>query len=189
MIEPIGDLLAFDPGARHPAAALFRAGVLISAERITVDPSFHDLPPVDRSVRVAGAAIRWAMARNAEPWVLVCEHPQVYRAAKSKGDPNDLVLLATINGALAGALSMAVAQRDVGLVILSPTPAEWIGQTPKSTTGDPWASARGVRIRERLSADEVQTIVVSHDAIDAVGIGLWALGRLTRRRVFAGATS
>lgn len=187
MIDPVGDLLAFDPGALHPAAALFRAGVLRCAERVKIDSAWADLPVVDRCVRIAGNAVRWAIALDASPRVLVCEHPQVYRQSKSKGDPNDLLLLATINGALAGVLSYAAAGRDLGVTILSPTPREWVGQLPKSTTGDPWQSQRGVRIASRLSAAEREVCESSHDAIDACGLGLWALGRLDRVRVFPGA--
>lgn len=189
LVEPVGDLLTFDPGAEHPAAALFRGGVLLSAERVKLDPDWAGLPPLARAVRIAEASLRWAVGRAdcVEPRVLVCEHPQVYRASKSKGDPNDLILLATINGALAGALAMAVAKRDVGLVLLSPTPAEWAGQLPKATTGDPWRSPRGLRIRERLTVDEAAVVQVTHDAIDAVGIGLHVLGRLAPRHVYPGA--
>ena len=112
--------------------------------------------------------------------MLVIEWPQVYRAGKSKGDPADLLPLVGVGMCLAGLLHPGA--------IKSPTPAEWIGQLPKSTTGDPWASARGQRIGSRLSDVERGRVVPSHDAVDAVGIGLYCLGRLERRRVFPGAT-
>lgn len=188
-IEPVGDLLALDPGLRHPAVALFRGGVLFSAERIKVDPTWKDLDPMDRWVRIAGAIMRWGMGRNMEPRWLVCERPQIYRASKSKGDPNDLVGLAGVAGALAGMLSLAVAQRNIALGVRSALPAEWIGQVPKSETGDPWSSARGVRIASRLSADERFAVVPSHDAVDAAGIGLFFLGRLTPTVVYSGITT
>jgi len=187
LVEPVGDLLAFDPGADHPACAFFRAGILQCAERVRVDEGWKDLPPVARAVRIAEACLRWGIGREAEPRVLVCEHPQVYRAKKSKGDPNDLILLATINGALAGMLALAVSKRDIGLQILSPTPAEWAGQLPKATTGDPWLSPRGLRIRERLSDAEALVVQPSHDALDSVGIGLHVLGRFAPRHVYPGA--
>lgn len=187
LAEPVGDLLAFDPGAEHPACALFRGGLLVAAERVRLDPEWAELPPVSRAVRVAEACVRWGIGREAEPRVLVCEHPQVYRAGKSKGDPADLILLSAINGAVAGILSLALAARDVGLVIHSPTPGEWAGQLPKSTTGDAWASPRGQRVRSHLSEAEVLLVQSTHDAIDAAGLGLWALGRLAPVRVFPGA--
>lgn len=187
MIDPVGDLLAFDPAANNPAGALFRGGILHCAERLSLDKSWKELPPLDRCVRIAAHAVRWAMAMDAVPRVLICEHPQIYRAAKSKGDPNDLILLATINGALGGILSYAAAGRDQGVVMLSPTPAEWIGQLPKVTTGDGWKSPRGERIRGKLSVAERAVCDGTHDAIDATGLGLFALGRLDRVRVFPGA--
>jgi hypothetical protein len=187
-IEPVGELLAFDPGAIHPAAALFRGGSLVRAERIRFSTDVAELAPTARAVAIASAAIRWVMGHEAEPRVLVCEHPQVYRAGKGRGDPNDLLLLASINGALAGALSLAVAQRDVGLVVLSPTPAEWIGQLPKVTVGDAWGSPRGALVKRCLSGAEFLVVESNHDSIDAAGLGLWALGRLVRTRVFSGAS-
>ena len=185
-IEPVGDLLALDPGLRHPAAALFRGGVLIAAERVKLDPSWKDLDPADRWVRIAGAIVRWGIGRNMEPRWLVYERPQIYTAAKSKGDPNDLVGLAGVASALAGMLSYAVASRDIALGVASATPATWIGQVPKSETGNPWASARGVRIGSRLTEDERQAVVPSHDAVDATGIGLYFLGRLAPTVVYGG---
>lgn len=188
MIDPVGDLLAFDPAASNPAGALFRGGVLVCAERIKLDPDWATLPVLDRCVRIAGNAVRWAIGLDAVPQTLICEHPQVYKASKSKGDPNDLLLLATINGALGGILSYAAAGRDQGVTMLSPTPAEWIGQLPKVTTGDAWKSPRGQRIHSKLSVAELEVCEATHDAIDAAGLGLWALGRLDRIRVFPGAS-
>jgi hypothetical protein len=41
-----------------------------------------------------------------------------------------------------------------------------------------WGTPRGKRIRPRLSPAELALVPDQNDAIDAVGIGLWALGRL-----------
>ena len=186
-IEPVGDLIAFDPGVDHPACALFRSGVLRCAERVRVDAP-PDLPQVDRCVRVAIAAARWAIALDANPRYLIVEWPQVYTRGKSKGDPNDLLLLAGIDAAFAAIMSAAVSARDVALVLRSPKPAEWAGQLPKTTKGNPWDSVRARRIRSRLSEEELLNVESSHDAIDAVGIGLHALGRFERHVVFDGVT-
>lgn len=185
-----GELLALDPSVVKPGAALFRGGRLVQAERVKIDPTFKDLPFGDRCLRVASAVMRWGIALDMCPRTFVYELPRWYdsRAGKTKGDPNDLRGLIGVASALAGQLSLAVAMRDVTLTILSPEPAEWIGQLPKSTTGDPWASPRGLRIRSRLSPEEILAVSPSHDAIDAVGIGLWAMGRLELVRVFPGAT-
>lgn len=135
----------------------------------------------DIGARCLAMARRVLTCCNAGVTELAFEWPQVYRGAKSKGDPNDLPGLAGVGMAVAGMLP--------GLeLVRSPTPAQWSGQLPKSTTGDPWASPRGQRVRSRLSPAELGLVQAQHDAIDAVAIGLWALGRLAPRRVFPGAT-
>jgi hypothetical protein len=185
-----GELFALDPSLVKPGAALFRGGKLVAAERVKIDADLKSLPFGERCMRVAESLMRWGMGHNMNPRTLVYELPQFYdsRAGKSKGNPNDLRgLIATAN-AMAGMLSFAMAARDISLVVLAVEPDEWAGQVPKATTGDPWASPRGVRIKSRLSDDEVTTILPSHDALDAVGIGLHTIGRFAPVRVFPGAT-
>ncbi len=182
-----GDLLAVDPSIRSPGAALFRSGLLIAAERVKVDASAN-LSRGERCARVASAIIRWAIAYNAEPRTLVYEWPQWYAASKSKGDPNDLAGLVGVGAEIGGQLSIALVPRNICLVRVTPTPSEWIGQLPKSTKGDPWDSPRGARIKSRLTAAEFACVVPSHDSVDAIGLGLWSLGRLERKRVFSGST-
>jgi hypothetical protein len=111
---------------------------------------------------------------------LVVEWPQWYATGKTKGDPNDLAYLAGIATGLAVAFP--------GAAVRSPVPRTWIGGLPKATSGDPWASPRGARVASRLSDAERALVPDSHDAIDAVGLGLWACGRFDRRRVYSGAT-
>lgn len=185
-IQPVGDLVAFDPGVVHPAGALYRGGVLVRAERVPVDAP-PSLDRLDRCVRVGVAVLEWAIGLGARPRYLCAEWPQVYRATKSKGDPNDLLLLAGIDGAFAALLHVYGARIDQAIMLVSYTPAEWAGQLPKATTGDPWASARGQRVHGRLSEAERAAVVPSHDSVDAIGIGLFALGRFARKRVRPGA--
>ncbi len=184
-----GELLALDPGLNKPGVALFRGGKLVAAERVKIDRSYAHLPFGERCVRVAADIMRWGMGHNMSPRTFVYERPQIYdsRAGKGKGDPNDLLGLVGVASAVAGQLSLAMAMRDVCLSVLSPTPAEWIGQLPKIETGDPWASPRGIRVRSRISTEEFTSILPSHDAVDATGIGLWAMGRLDIVRVLPGA--
>lgn len=177
----MSELLAIDPGLRNPAGAIFRDDVLVAASRIKVSRDHHALPVGERCRQVAELVTRWYLDQAAGPPLLslvVIEWPQIYRAVKSKGDPNDLVPLAGLGVAI-GAL--------LGAEICSPTPAEWIGQRKKVTTGDPLASPRGAYIWERLTDAERSRVVLSHDAIDAVGLGLWRLGRLKPVRVYPGA--
>ncbi len=57
---------------------------------------------------------------------------------------------------------------------LGVTPSAWKGQTPKKI--------HGPRIIEALNDDEKQAVLTlkNHNTIDAVGLGLWVLGRLGR---------
>lgn len=181
-----GDLFAVDPSVVAPGVALFRGGKLVSAERVKLDPDIAELELGERCQRVASALIRWGMSFNMEPRTLVFEWPQSYYG-KGKGDQNDLFGLVGVGMAVAGQLGVALTARQIALTIHTPTPADWTGQVPKSKAGDPWASPRGLRIKSRLSAEEIAAVVPSHDAIDAVGLGLWRLGRYTRSRSRVGA--
>ncbi|MGN6103510.1 MAG: hypothetical protein ACTHU0_00155 [Kofleriaceae bacterium] len=173
-------LLAVDPGTRYPAAALFDRGRLVAASRVPVPRALAKLERAERCRQIAKLIAAWALEKTGgpAPRALVFEWPQVYRATKSKGDPNDLIPLAAIGTAVAALL-------DVEQVV-SPLPREWIGGIPKVETGDPWASPRGHVLRSRIGVLELSAIVPSHDALDAVGLGMWALGRLDR--ILLGAT-
>jgi len=99
---------------------------------------------------------------------LVAEIPQVYQDKKT--DPNDLIDLAGIVGALAGKLS--------GTVEWSPLPREWKGQIPKEITQK--------RVLKRLAADEMERIQwpiksLAHNVYDAIHLGLVYLEREGRR--------
>jgi hypothetical protein len=124
----------------------------------------------------AAQARKVRQARGVEQ--VVIEWPQIYRASKSKGDPNDLPGLAGVGMAIAARLDVEV---------VSYLPRQWAGGTRKAETGDPLDSPRGRLVWRCLSPDERGRVVPSHDAIDAVGLGLHHLGRL-QRRVYPGAT-
>lgn len=185
----VGDLLALDPSFVKPGVALFRGGKLIAAERVKIDPDYKSMPFAERCGRVASDIIRWGIAHKMRPRTYAYELPQFYseRDGKTVGDPNDLRGLIAIGAEIAGTLRLAMAGYDISLVVHSPTPAEWAGQIPKATTGDPWASPRGVRVKSRLSPAELLAVVPSHDAIDAVGIGLFIQGRFSPKHIYPGA--
>lgn len=167
-------LLAVDPGVRYPAGALFVSGVLQKASRVKIPKGIGPKTPVlERCRAISFAIAEWA---GVTPDVLVSEFPQIYPADKSKGDPNYLTPLAAMGGVLAGFYPNAR--------VLSPLPKEWTGNIPKNEDGDPLDSPRGRRVWERLSEVERTRVVPSHDAVDAVGLGLYGLGRFERRRVY-----
>lgn len=181
-----GILLALDPGLRYPAGAVFAYGKLVAAARVPIPTKLSRLDEGARIRAIADLVIAWYAVQTEDygiPDWFVCEKMQVYRTGRqgAKGDPNDLLPLAFLGGyvaALTGCCHVAC-----------PTPAEWLGgQTPKATSGDPFASPRGQRVWNRLDAAERAAIIPSHDSIDAAGIGLWALQRFERLRVYPGAT-
>lgn len=174
-----GGLLSLDPAYAERsklAVAHWWHGVLMRA---------HCFKPASgdslghRTQCIATQVVEWIRANNLVINTYVYEWPQVYRASKSKGDPNQLIALAAVGAAIGAGL--------VGARVVSVLPDEWSGQVPKKTTGDPWATPRGIRVASRLSDYERACVPKVHDAIDAVGIGLHALGRYAPRRVFPGA--
>ncbi len=181
------NLLSLDPGLVHPAIAVFRNGRLVLATRIKPPAGVSASTNLgERILRVASACATLAHTQCSRFDDVVFEWPQVYRAAKSKGDPNDLTPLAGICGALVGLVdywTRSVSNGTANLRVTSYTPADWIGQVAKATNGDPLESPRGSRIWSRLSPDERDAVVVSHDSLDAAGVGLHHLGRLGVRRV------
>lgn len=167
-------LLAVDPGLRYPAGALFVSGELIKASRVKLPKGIGPKTPVlERCRAIAFAIHEWS---GGAPDILVTEWPQVYTQDKSKGDPNNLIPLAGIGAVLAGFYPSAR--------VLSPRPREWTGNVKKNEDGDPWDSPRGQRVWSRLSVVERKRVIPSHDSVDACGLGLYALGRFERRRVY-----
>ncbi len=180
------ELLAIDPGIRHPAAARFSGGKLIGAARTPVRADWTGLDMGQRCLNVARAMVQWehdVPPSHAPITHVMIEYPQIYPEERDK-NPNNLTPLVGVAMAVVGLL----AAHNPALKVIAALPREIWDRLPKHETGDPWASPRGNRIASRLDDAERATIVASHDAIDAVGIGLWVLGRFERRRVFPGAT-
>ncbi len=172
------EVLALDPSISSAGVALSRDGVLVAAGRIT-GVEGHHLPALRAYVMALGIE-EWCAKHGVRAGIstLVSEWPQVYRAGKSKGDPNDLLGMGAVVGAVAALLRPEK--------IVTYTPAEWIGNLPKSTRhSEAFTSARGRRIMGRLSEAERAVVPRYHDAVDAVGLGLFYLGRLSRTRVFS----
>jgi hypothetical protein len=189
-------LLTIDPGMNSPGVAVFQEGreALVAAGRVLMSWELAELPAGERWLRVAKEIVAWFVSKVgpaacAGP-TIVFECPQWYSRGKSKGDPNQLVGIAGVAANVTGLLQPRA--------ILSPTPAEWIGQLPKTCKtcgankkkclvckGSSWNTPRGQRIRSRLSEAELALVPDQNDAIDACGLGLWSLGRLTPRSVLS----
>lgn len=105
------------------------------------------------------------------------EKPQIYRASKSKGDPNDLIKVAI----QVGRFVERCENRDTGGRVHFVLPAEWKGQVSKEIIIP--------RILSTLSEHERYLIEQAcaqiargkvHNMIEAIGIGLHACGRMGR---------
>jgi hypothetical protein len=107
---------------------------------------------------------------NCWPDHAVIEIPQVYRQRQQKGDPNDLIQLALIAGMCMGEFLQG------GATVETRLPREWKGQRSKEVDN---------RSVLKLLTDDERDIVARsrlpkyklHNMIDAIGIGLWHVGR------------
>jgi hypothetical protein len=149
-------LLAIDPGA-CTGWAVYAVGELVACGVTGIDAV--DCPAVRALVSMPGIG------------ELVIERPQVYRPKESKGDPNDLIKVAIEVGRWVERASLS------GARVLQTLPNEWKGQVPKDVH-----HRRALAI---LSDDERAAIpslprTYAHNALDAVALGLWRLGRLRR---------
>lgn len=187
MSRDAGDLLALDPSIRSCGLAAFRRGQLVAAKRIVRTSDGADIGARARAMSLD--ILAWIVEVRLDPRCFVYEWPQVYKAVKSKGDPNDLIALAAVGNGVAVGLHVAAAARNIAIEVLTPLPKEWVGELPKVTKGDPWASPRGARVASRLTPDERLKVPAQHDVLDGVGLGLWALDRFERVRVFPGAST
>ncbi len=189
-------LLALDPGINSPGVALFRAGTLVAADKIsgTAYKAFED---GQRWLEVAKSIVTFAQLASPDERIttVIFEKVQFYQRKQggSKGDPNKLLGVAGVAANVTGILSTYGP-----IVVLSPTPAEWVGQIPKTCStcgenkkkcpvckGSAWKTTRGRRIRSRLTEAEIALVPDQNDAIDAVGVGLYAEQRFTPRSVLS----
>ncbi len=183
----MSDLLALDPSLNFLGASLFRGSLLIAAADIVVPKLGAGVSHGQRALAAADAVIGWAMRLNARVSVVAHEWPQIYAGSKSRADPNNLIGMAAVDGAVDCAFAIIAAQRGEQIDVRTYLPSEWIGQLSKDThKGAYWKSPRGVRVKSRLTeAEWLIASVLDHDGGDAVGIGLHALGRLGVRRALA----
>jgi len=151
--------VAIDPGLRGSGVAIFINGQLQSAYYVEVDEMRERGPNVWRQ---SGAAVVASLtAANTNVTTLVLECPQVYPEHRSRSD--DLIQLAGVVGSIATAVP---ARRVVGLY-----PREWTKRVPKEE--------RHARLKKQLQPGEALRIQeaswksLTHNVLDAVGLGLY----------------
>lgn len=161
-------LLALDPGTEQAGIAVFRNGKLDDVDVLRVQASQGNKE--QRASFMARKVILWAeKAKATKSTKIVMEYPQIYRhGAGADVDPDDVLALVLVVGHVWGACH-AMDGNDVSLV----RPAAWKGQVPKRIM-----NARIVATLDVTERDLVERNVKSnHNALDAVGVGLWALRR------------
>lgn len=168
-------LISIDPGVRRCGVALFVDERLVRAGLVSLTAAAAEEGDAECCNALAGAVTGFP---GRIPYLtdIVVEFPKVYPAAQQKGDQNDLLRLAAVAGACMTRVTVFGERRFV-------FPREWKG------TIDPDAFIER-RIKPALAAEEHARIELpsakslSHNVYDAIGIGLWALGRLEPKRVF-----
>lgn len=156
-------LAAFDPGVAGFGVAIFVDDLLLVARYIKN-------PLHDRGGLVAWRGAGLAAANHAIKFAadaVICEFPRVYGDAQSKGDRNDLI-------ALTCAASFALAPFGVAEIVY---PQQWKGQLPKAICQRRIVAALTAVERERVA---LPVASLAHNVWDAVGIGLFAIGRGVR---------
>lgn len=165
-------IFAIDPGKHTGIAVLSSNGVVLFAAELP--PDFHQ--PEQREAMQAV----WESAPEElyELTYIVCEQMQVYRHSKSKGDPNDLIKVAFLGGWIA-AHAQAYAPTAK---IVTVTPGEWKGQTPKDIHHDRIYKDLSDTEREHV-ADLLANIPKSrrHNVWDAIGLAKWYYKKTQRR--------
>lgn len=157
-------LLTLDPGSKVCGLALFDGTELQTAWLARTKGDWFEM---------ARACYLSVVARTHPDKVgtLVIEKPQIYVQSRQKGDANDLIPLALVEGALAAFLTPSS--------IHEYKPAQWKGQVPKEVQIE--------RIKSRLTAAENKRVEktpksLMHNIFDAVGLGLHHVGRRGKGR-------
>lgn len=168
-------ILALDPGLQHFGCALFNDDLqLHAAALVRAKKNPHT---VAGAFEMKALVQNWLFHQGAHELIqVVCEVPRIYPAKNRKGDLNDLITLAGFVYAVSGLSTFEPVQYF---------PRDWKGTID--------ADVCTARIESRLSEKErerVEECPVSlrHNVIDAVGIGLFHLGRFNARKIYPGAT-
>jgi hypothetical protein len=184
--------IGIDCGIRLCGLSVFVEGELGFA-RVVRNPIKTGQGP-EAVAGMAGAVVEALLVRGFLPHTighLAIETMQVYQGSRQKGDPNDLIVLSLVGGFLHARLG------GHGRVTYY-KPREWKGQVPaneccRRVVGRLEAVERPRvenldRFLVALAAAEARGCEVAgtdHNTIDAVGVGLKALGRFEPHRVIA----
>lgn len=155
-------VISIDPGVNDVGVACWKDAGLASAALVRKGKADW--------LSLAHRTAAWVQVVYKSVDVVVIEKPQVYRQHLLKGDPNDLISLAIVVGAIANAFKLA--WPDVQVVIIHPR--EWKGQLPKKVSTE---RSRGILSDDELDCVQLPAKSLQHNVWDAVGIGLHYVGR------------
>lgn len=165
-------IVTIDPGLHHTGVAIWDHHLgryfLKRAHLVTVH--------CDNLAETAYLQAREAFIGDYPFEAVIVELPQVYTRDKSKGDPNDLIAVAAVAGAIMDHyIRYSTSETDKQLVL----PFAWKGNVPKET------KSKQNPIKNRCVADLVpqemgnvvlpKAVKIQHNVWDAVGLGLWYL--------------
>ena len=155
-------VLAIDPGLKCLGWALFCEGKLIACGVSRSKNNRH-------LGKCAQDHINNLLNLGIKPEVSVLlERPKIYTLTKQKGDQNDLIAIAIVGAIVSGALSMYPVEEVF--------PDGWKGQMPKDVCHrriDRRLTDEETRVKETLPKAKT----VRHNGLDAIGIGLFGVGR------------
>lgn len=174
-----GDLVAIDPGIQCPGVAVFRDGALYANAFLKLGTTAGN--HAQKSAFAAESICSWLQNNLAKPVAVAYEWPQIYQD-DTPARANAVIYMAAVDAYVSATIRIESYSQGRGVDFLSYLPAEIWHSLPKRKTGSAKESPRGLRVCSRLSAAELRVLVDQHDALDAVGIGLHALGRLGVRR-------
>lgn len=162
-------ILAIDPGLQACGWAIFENSKLAACGLARPVKSMQPIEMMKEIIDQVTLAWEQNVGHSAHPDILVAERPQIYQVGK--GDPNDLIPLAILDG--------AVWQATEARGVMYPLPREWKGQVPKDVmnkrTLDKLSEKEYSVVKENLSRMPKS---LHHNAIDAIGLGQWAIGRI-----------
>ena len=183
-------LLALDPSIVSCGVALFRDGRLCAATTIKQGKGAASLSAITRCVVMSQRVAEWALDNALDPIIELCaEWPVIY--APGKGKPAPSKGLPGLSGVATGVAAL-IARQHPTLKTSCYTPREWTQGTKKEGPNgklSTWRqSTRYSRVDKRMQGmvefSIWQAQVKTHDAMDAVGIGLHHLGRFAPVRVY-----
>lgn len=167
----MGNIVVVDPSINTAGLAVFADARLIHAETVTCRLLGRDI--CDRCRVMAEkiiARVDDVLSSDPPPaYELIVEWPRIYAPGKQKAKPDDQIPMAGVCAAVAIKLQLPVTSYRA---------AAWKGQLEKV----PCAAM----VRRNLASSElILCDGLDHNALDAIGIGLYHLGRFKRKRVYA----